>query len=207
MSLYIETIKLQEFLSKKVITKDCIQDIKKIGGTDVSYKKSIAQSSVVIIQNQTFELLESQILQSKIKAPYIPGFLMLRESGPILSVLQLLKNDFDVLLVDGNGRLHPRKCGLACYLGIMLDKPVIGVAKSLLCGKEVGDYITMNGEILGSMIEKKSGKKIFVSVGNKISLETATSLVKSYIKENQWFPEPLRLADLYSKKSIQKTSS
>lgn len=202
MSLYTETIKLQESLSKKVITKDCIQNMTKIGGSDVSYKKNIAQSSVVVIQNKTLELLESHILQSQINTPYIPGLLMLRESGPVISVLKLLKNDFDVLLVDGNGQLHPRKCGLACYLGIMLDKPVIGVAKSLLCGKEECNDIVLNGEILGTMIEKKPGKKIFVSVGNKISLNTATDLVNSLIKKDQWLPEPLRLADLYSKKLI-----
>lgn len=205
MSLYAETIKLQESLSKKVITKDCIQKMTKIGGTDVSYKEGIAQSSVVVIQNKTLELLESRVLQSRITIPYIPGLLMLRESGPIISVLKLLKNDFDVLLVDGNGRLHPRKCGLACYLGIMLDKPVVGVAKSLLCGKEEDDGVLLDGEIVGSIIEKKQGKKIFVSVGNKISLKTATSLVNSLIKKDQWVPEPLRLADLYSKKPIQKT--
>lgn len=202
MSLYAKTIKLQESLSKKVIQKDCLLDITTIGGTDVSYKNGIARASGVILKNKTLELLEYKILQSQVTEPYISGLLMLRESGPILSVLKLLEGDFDVLLVDSNGRLHPRRCGLACYLGIILDKPVIGVAKSLLCGREEGDNVILDGEILGKIIEKKKGKKIFVSVGNKITLDTATCLVKSLIREDQWLPEPLRLADMYSKNKL-----
>jgi len=202
MSLYAKAIKLQESLSKKVIQKDYLMDISKIGGTDVSYKNDIAIASCVILENKTLELLECKILQSKVTEPYISGLLMLRESRPILSTLKLLKGHFDVLLVDGNGRLHPRRCGLACYLGIMLDKPVIGVAKSLLCGREEDDNVILDGEILGKIIEKKKGKRIFVSVGNKIALDTAACLVKSLIRENQWLPEPLRLADLYSKNKL-----
>lgn len=202
MSLYAKTIKLQESLSKKVIQKDYLLDMTTIGGTDVSYKNGIARASGVILKNKTLELLEYKILQSQVTTPYISGLLMLRESGPILSVLKLLEGDFDLLLVDGNGRLHPRRCGLACYLGIILDKPVIGVAKSLLCGREEDDNVILDREILGKIIEKKKGKKIFVSVGNKITLDTATCLVKSLIREDQWLPEPLRLADLYSKNRL-----
>jgi len=202
MSLYAKTIKLQELLSKKVIQKDYLLDMTTIGGTDVSYKNGVARASGVILKNKTLELLEYKILQSQVTTPYISGLLMLRESRPILSVLKLLEGDFDLLLVDGNGRLHPRRCGLACYLGIILDKPVIGVAKSLLCGREEDDNVILDREILGKIIEKKKGKKIFVSVGNKITLDTATCLVKSLIREDQWLPEPLRLADLYSKNRL-----
>jgi deoxyribonuclease V len=124
---------------------------------------------------------------------------MLRESGPILSTLKLLKENFDVLLIDGNGRLHPRKFGLACYVGIVLDKPTIGIAKSLLCGKIIGNLVKLDDEILAYVIEKKKGKKIFVSIGNKISLETAAKLTESMIIEGEWLPEPLRVADQYSK--------
>lgn len=202
MSLYDKTIKLQELLSTQVIQKDYLLSVTTIGGTDVSYKNGVARASCVILKNKTLELLEYKILQSKVTEPYISGLLMLRESGPILSVLKALEGNFDVLLVDGNGRLHPRRCGLACYIGIVLDKPVIGVAKSLLCGREEGSDVILDGEIVGKIIEKKRGKKIFVSVGNKIELDTATCLVESLIKKDQWLPEPLRLADLYSKNKL-----
>lgn len=202
MSSHDKTIKLQESLSKQVIQKDHLLNITTIGGTDVSYKNGVARASCVILKNKTLELLEYKILQTEVTEPYISGLLMLRESGPILSVLKSLEDNFDVLLVDGNGRLHPRRCGLACYLGIVLDKPVIGVAKSLLCGREEDDNIILDEEIVGKIIEKKRGKKIFVSVGNKIALDTATCLVESLIKKDQWLPEPLRLADLYSKNKL-----
>ena len=65
---------------------------------------------------------------------YIPELFMLREGEPLLKIVRLLKNLFDVLLIDGHGMLHPRQCGLASYVGIMIDKPTIGVAKNLLCG-------------------------------------------------------------------------
>jgi deoxyribonuclease V len=88
---------------------------------------------------------------------------------------------------------------LACYLGIVLGKPTIGVAKSLLCGEITKDAVILDGKILGKIIEKKKGKKIFVSIGNNISLKTAVKLVESLIREEEWLPAPILLADKYSK--------
>ncbi len=124
---------------------------------------------------------------------------MLRESKPILKTLDKLKNKFDLLLVDGHGQLHPRKCGLACYVGLAIDKPVIGIGKSLLCGKIWPDNkVEFEGKILGQTLIHNN-KKIFVSIGHKISLKTAVILTKELILPNQWNPEPLRLADKQSK--------
>src|SRR2546425_5267011 len=131
---YIRAIELQLRLSQKVVTKDCTNKIRKVCGVDVSYNDETARASAVVMDAITLDVLEHATLETKVKAPYIPGFLMLRESEPILSVLKSLKNNFDLLIVDGNGQLHPRKCGIASYLGIILNKPTIGVAKSLLCG-------------------------------------------------------------------------
>jgi deoxyribonuclease V len=201
MSLYTDAIILQEKLARKVITKDRIKKIRTICGVDVSYRGQSANAAAVVIDAKTFDLIDYAVLKTKVKAPYVPGLMMLRESGPAISVLKLLKKNFDVLFVDGNGQLHPRKCGLACYLGIILNKPTVGVAKSLLCGEITGDVVKLDGEILGKVIEKK-GKRIFVSVGNRISLKTATKLVKSLIREGEWLPQPLLLADRYSKGHI-----
>ena len=100
------------------------------------------------------------------------------------------------MLVDGHGLLHPRKCGLACYIGVTIDKPTIGIAKSLLCGTIRPDgFIELDGEILGYAINKK----LYISVGHRITLKTAISLVK----ENGI--EPLRLADINSKKKKRHT--
>ena len=111
-----------------------------------------------------------------------------------------MKNQFDVLLIDGHGILHPRKCGLASYVGLMIDKPTIGVAKNLLCGSILeNNYIELNKTILGYRL-KNNRKDIYISVGHKISLETSIDIVKKLTKKSEFIPEPLRIADIYSKK-------
>ena len=115
------------------------------------------------------------------------------------STVKKLKTDFQLLLVDGHRQLHPRRCGLACYLGITLDMPTIGVAKSLLCGSIKGSVVKLDGMIVGAVIQKKEKKKIFVSIGHKISLKSAVKIVDEMILDDQWLPEPLRIADVNSK--------
>ena len=90
---------------------------------------------------------------------------------------------------------------MACYVGVMIDKPTIGVAKNLLCGHILKDnYIEYNGEILGYRFKKTNKKGIYISIGHKISLATATNIVINLVKDNERLPEPLRLADINSKK-------
>jgi len=131
---------------------------------------------------------------------------MLRESEIILKALHSLESEFDVLLVDGHGRLHPRLCGLACYIGIKIDKPTIGIGKKLLCGEITKkNNVEYNGMVLGIKI-KNHKKNIYVSVGNKISLSRAVKITKELISKGEWYPEPLRIADLDSKRfRIQST--
>lgn len=195
------TIKLQKKLAKKVITIDFLpRKINKVCGVDVSYSNNTAFCSAVILDKNNFDLIKIVNFSMKNSLPYIPGLFMLKESKPILKTLEYLEEDFDVLLVDGHGQLHPRQCGLACYVGLMIDKPVIGIAKSLLCGLVKNSRVEIYGKILGYEIKRKK-KKIYVSVGHKISLKTAARIATELIREGQWYPEPLRLADLYSKKS------
>src|SRR3990170_2820668 len=177
MSL-VKVKQLQEKLALKVITKNVLPlKIIKVCGVDVSYKDNIAYGAAVILDRNKKEVIEVTKSTLKVTSPYIPGLFVLREARPILKTLDKLTKDFDLLLIDGNGQLHPRRCGLACYIGLVLDKPVIGVAKNLLCGKV---------------------KKIYVSVGHKVSLKKSVSIVKGLLGKN-WLPEPLRLADVYSK--------
>ena len=198
MSL-VKIKRLQEKLALKVITKNCLPSkIIKVCGVDVSYKNNIAYGAAVILDRNKQEVIEIAKSTLKITSPYIPGLFVLREARPILKTLDKLTKDFDLLLVDGNGQLHPRRCGLACYIGLVLDKPVIGVAKNLLCGKVKRDKtVEYEGKIIGYEINHK-GKKIYVSVGHKISLKKSVSIVKGLLGKN-WLPEPLRLADAYSK--------
>ena len=195
-----ETILLQKKLALKVITKNILpKKIKRVCGVDVSYRNDFAYCSAVIIDKNNSSIIESKNSKLKSTAKYIPGLFMLKESKPILHTLKKLEKSFDILLVDGNGLLHPRQCGLACYIGLKLDQPVIGVAKSLLCGKvKPNSKVKYKGKVLGYEI-KQNKKKLYVSIGRKISLNTAVKIVKELIVNNNWYPEPLRLADFNSK--------
>jgi len=200
---YTNIIDLQIEFSKKVITHDYLNNnnIQNVCGIDVSYKDLNAFCSAVIVNKNTLEIIEIVNEKSTISFPYIPGLFMLREGEPLLKIVRLLKNLFDVLLIDGHGILHPRQCGLASYVGIMIDKPTIGVAKNLLCGSVLeNSYVEYNKTILGYTIKKNNRKNIYVSVGHKISLETSVDIVKKLTKKSEFIPEPLRIADIYSKK-------
>lgn len=200
---YSEVIKLQKELSKRVITRDdLVGNVELVCGVDVSYRKETAYCSAVIINKEKFEIVETVSSKSEVKNPYIPGLFILRESAPILQTLKLITSPFQLLLVDGHGLLHPRKCGLACYVGISANLPTIGVAKSLLCGCVQSDnFVSHKGEILGYALKSRNGSKkmVYVSIGHKISLPTAIQLVKSLTRINQNIPEPLRVADTLSK--------
>ena len=201
---YTNIIELQNEFSKKVITHDYLNNnnIRNVCGIDVSYKDLNAFCSAVIVNKNTLEIIEIVNEKSTISYPYIPGLFMLREGEPLLKIVRLLKNLFDVLLIDGHGILHPRQCGLASYVGIMINKPTIGVAKNLLCGSILtsSSYVEYNKTILGYRIKKNNKKNIYVSVGHKISLETSIDIVKKLTKKSEYIPEPLRIADIYSKK-------
>lgn len=203
-SLYANTIKIQEQLAKKVVLEDEFdKEIEFVCGVDVSYKKGIAHCSAVIIKKNSLEIVEIVKSKSNIEYPYIPGLFILRESKPILHTLKLLKNTFQLLLIDGHGILHPRRCGLASYIGIITGNPTIGVAKSLLCGTlQADNFVKYNKDILGYAIKKegKTKKKmIYVSLGHKISLRTSIHMVRSLTKKDELIPEPLRIADISSK--------
>src|SRR5919112_1896567 len=196
--MYADAIRLQKDVAKKVIwAKDDFGEISRICGVDIAYSASsnAAYCSAVIMDRNTQHLIESIDVQTIVKCPYVPGLLMLREAEPIFYTLKLLKNSYDLLLIDGHGLLHPRKCGLACYIGVTLDRPTIGIAKSRLCGTvEPDGFVELDGELLGYAISKKN----YISVGHRITLKTAIELVKEV------GIEPLRLADINSKRNKKK---
>lgn len=197
---YANAITLQKNIAKKVVAaKDDFGEISSICGVDVAYRGSsnAAYCSAVIMDKNMQQLVESVDVQTIVKYPYVPGLLMLREADPIFYTLKLLKNSYDLLLIDGHGLLHPRRCGLACYIGVSLDKPTIGVAKSRLCGTVRPDgFVELAGEILGYAISKK----LYISVGHRVTLKTAITLVK------ELGIEPLRLADINSRKNKKKSA-
>ena len=171
-----------------------------ICGVDVAYRNNIAYCSAVLMNKNSIEVKESVDITLNVKNPYVSSFFMLRESEAIINILKPLKNRFDLLLIDGHGVLHPRRCGLASYVGVIIDRPTIGVAKSILCGSVNADhFIDVDGVISGFKMVKEKKKPIFISVGHKINLINAIRIVKQLVKPKERIPEPLRLADIYSK--------
>ena len=177
-------------MAGRVVARDDHGRIERVCGVDVSYRKNVAHCSAVVTDLE-LNVIEQIDTQSPITQPYIPGLFMLREAGPILHTLE--KASYDLLLMDGHGQLHPRRCGLACFVGLTVDKPTIGVAKSRLCGIIAGGRVELGGETVGKIVNG-----LYVSVGHRVSLDTAVSMVKKLSKNRM--PEPLRLADIASKK-------
>ncbi len=203
--LYSSIVRQQEQIAKRIITKDNEGvKIRYVCGVDVSYKHNIAYCSATVIDKDSLSVVESANTITVVDQPYIPGLFILREYKPIINVLQLVKKEFQILLVDGHGVLHPRRCGLASYIGVMINKPTIGVAKSLLCGFVRKDKsIEFGGDVLGFQIRSCDKKHIYVSIGHQISLGTAVKIVKELTRIGQWIPEPLRIADISSKRLRQ----
>ncbi len=140
--------------------------------------------------------------------PYVPGFLALREAPPVMAALDKLPLRPDLLMVDGHGIAHPRRFGIASYLGVTLDTPTIGVAKSRLVGEheepgaEVGAWTPLvdGGELIGAVLRTRAGvKPLYISVGHRIDLATAIRLTLAATRGHR-LPEPTRLADRLSKR-------
>jgi deoxyribonuclease V len=145
-----------------------------------------------------------KVVERKVTLPYIPGLLSFREAPLIVAACEELSNVPDLILVDGQGIAHPRRLGLASHLGLFLDVPTVGCAKSRLCGKhkpvgeKVGSYTELvdNGDVIGAVLRTKVGvKPIYVSIGHKISLSSARKWVLNCCRGYR-LPEPTRLAHL-----------
>jgi deoxyribonuclease V len=177
-----------------------------IAGVDISVKKAqeMATGSVVVLSYPELRVVEIQIVRGRLDLPYIPGLLSFRESPLTLAACEKLSITPDLIMVDGQGIAHPRRLGLASHLGLFLDTPTIGCAKSLLCGSheepgvEPGSYAEVKdkGETIGVSLRTKLGvKPIYVSIGHKIDLQTAIHCVMECCRGYR-LPEPTRLAHL-----------
>lgn len=193
---------LQTRLSRRIIFEDRIsQKIQFVAGVDVAYSNDTSIAAVAVLDFEALRLIESRIAVCKAPFPYIPTLLSLREVNPALMSIKKLCVQPDVFLVDGHGYAHPYRCGFASYLGLMMDRPSIGVAKEILVGevdsgKVKGDvaFLRHKGEVVGAQISSQPDRKpIYVSVGHMISLSTATRIVKRCIFHNR-IPEPIRQA-------------
>ena len=193
---------IQNRLHDLVVRTDEFDDIQTVAGVDLGFKKNLARASVVVLDFPGLEFIDGAIVESSVRFPYIPGLLSFRETPPLLKAFDQLKTEPDLIIADGQGLAHPRRLGLACHLGLILDKPAIGCAKSRLWGKhgepdrEKGsyEYLCDKGEVIGAAVRTRLDTSVvYVSIGHRISLDSAIGLTLRCCKTFR-LPETTRYA-------------
>ncbi len=232
-----KAVEIQKRLEKGIILTCAAKNFKYIAGADVSYlpqraiqsgtrqnefvgrankrssaganKSEMFYASVVVFELKTMEVVEAVTASGKVDFPYIPGLLSFRESPILLKAFAKIRSSPDVIILDAQGIAHPRGIGLASHIGLLLDKPSIGCAKTRLIGdyneigQEVGCYshLTIKGKVVGAVLRtRKNIKPVFVSPGHKINLDTSIDLVLKSCRGYR-LPEPVRQAHNLVKKT------
>lgn len=200
-----EAIALQRRLAEQVVLHDALpRPPHTVAGIDVGLPRgaSVARAGIVVLALDGLETLEEVAAEEPISYPYVPGLLSFREAPAILAALSLLSVEPDVLMFDGQGYAHPRRMGIASHLGVLLDRPALGCAKSRLFGsapeppeERGGMTLLRHGdEVIGAVLRTRSRvKPVYVSVGHRLSLDTAIALVLD-TGAGYRLPEPTRRA-------------
>lgn len=200
-----EAIQLQQELRTQIRVQPLYNEgIRTIGGVDASFDKGKIQAAAVVLDYHSLEKVDQASAEGPLSFPYIPGLLSFRETPAYLEALARLNALPDVLIVDGHGVAHPRRFGIACHLGVLLDLPAIGCAKSILVG-EVDPLdesrgstaeIKLDGEVLGLALRTRDNvKPVYVSVGHRVDLPSAARIALASGR-GYGLPEPARQAHL-----------
>jgi len=201
-----QALEIQRRLAEQVSKRSEVTTPRFIAGVDISTRKGeeMASGAVVVLNYPELRVVETKVVRDRLDFPYIPGLLSFRESPLTLAACQKLTITPNLILVDGQGIAHPRRLGLASHLGLFLNTPTIGCAKSRLCGSrevpgdEVGSYTEVidGDEVIGAALRTKLGAKpVYVSIGHKIDLQAAIYWVMNCCRGYR-LPEPTRLAHL-----------
>lgn len=204
-------IALQRELAKQIIHEDRLGEVRLVAGVDMAINEAheAARAAVVLLTYPDMEIVEKHVYEEPIRMPYVPGLLSFREAPPVLGAFKKLRRQPDLVMVDGQGIAHPRRLGIASHLGLWLNIPTIGCAKSLLTGhykkdelgEEAGSWVPLidKHEVIGAIVRTRTRvNPMFISLGHLISLETSVRYVLSCSKGYR-LPEPTRQADKLSK--------
>jgi deoxyribonuclease V len=178
--------------------------VRTVAGADVGFPdRSTALAAVAVMTYPDLEVVETRAVTKRCAFPYVPGLLAFREAPGLLAVLEAIKTKVDVLMCDAQGLAHPLGMGLAAHVGILVDVPVVGCAKSRLygefgkMGKRKGSQARLldeSGAVIGTALRTRDGvRPVYVSVGNRITLEKAVEIVLACAPRYR-IPEPLRAA-------------
>lgn len=197
-----EAVALQQRLAAHVREVPLAQPVETVAGIDVSIRGDLAQAAVAVVHLADLSVVDRAVFRGAVPFPYVPGLLSFREVPVILPALERLSVRPDVLMTDSQGRAHPRRFGLACHLGVLLDWPALGVAKSLLVGRFEGlgaargaqAPLVHRGETVGVALRTRAGTKpVYVSVGHRLTLAEAARLAMAATGRYK-LPEPTRAA-------------
>lgn len=199
-----QAIALQQRLRDRVIRADPPGPVRFVAGLDVGFERhdTVVRAAVAVLSFPDLRMADQVVARLPVTFPYIPGLLSFREVPALLAALDRLGQRPDLLLCDGQGLAHPRRFGLACHLGILTGIPSIGVAKSLLIGtfeslpKQRGAWRPLRdrGETIGAALRTRDGvAPVYVSIGHRISLETAIGMVLACTPKYR-LPETTRAA-------------
>jgi deoxyribonuclease V len=200
-----EASAIQERLRDAVIREDRLGFVQAVAGVDVGFEEQgrVTRAAVVVLAFPSLQPIDAALARRPTEFPYVPGLLSFREIPAVLDALKRLKTSPDLLLCDGQGIAHPRRLGVASHLGVLIDRPSIGVAKSRLIGthdevpNERGAWVPLEDqdEVIGAVLRTRVGvKPIFISIGHRVSLETAVEYVMRCTPRYR-LPETTRLAD------------
>ncbi len=201
---------LQLALAKKVQLTRLPGEIQFVAGVDVAYPatKEIVIAAIVVLDAVTLAVVETSTTEQKVNFPYVPGLFSFRELPPVVAAFNKLQTIPDIIVCDGHGIAHPRRFGLASHLGVIVDLPCIGCAKTTLLpsgespGPARGDSadIELNGEVVGCSLRTQDGvNPVFVSPGHKITLQESLDWVLHLCPKYR-LPETTRQADQEVKK-------
>lgn len=201
-----EAVAIQQQLRSNIVSEKISKPIRTIAGCDISFDKGsdVVYAGVVVLKLPELVEVARSTAIANVKFPYIPGLLSFRESPAVLEAWTHLQTMPDALIVDGQGLAHPRRFGIACHLGLLLDLPTIGCAKSLLIGKfeepasPAGSFSHLmdKEEIVGVALRTQNNvSPVFVSIGHRVTLEDAIQLVMQCSRGYR-IPEPIRQAHL-----------
>jgi len=206
-----EAMRLQRELASRVVRRGELpaSKVRFVAGADVAFDRPSgrAAGAVVVLAYPSLEVVEETTVEAPTPFPYVPGLLSFRETPVLLDAFARLRHTPDLLMVDGHGYAHPRRFGFACHLGLLLDLPTIGVAKSRLIGSErrlgarrgARADLVDQGEVIGALVRTRDGvRPVYVSVGHRISLASAERWVLACATRYR-LPEPTRLADRLSR--------
>ncbi len=202
-----EAVALQRELAGRVVTDTPLAACELIAGADVSYNRysSTFYAGVVVVRVADGEVVERRGAVKESPFPYVPGLLSFREAPALLEAFARVESRPDAVMCDGQGLAHPRRLGIACHLGLWLDLPTIGCAKSHLAGTftdpgpEAGSTspLRLGGDVVGEVVRTKARTKpLFVSPGHKIDVAGSTRWVLASCRGYR-VPEPTRQAHLY----------